>query len=392
MVTYDLYWGASAESLQMAESDLTQASHTKVGLDPGITYYWNVVAKDDKGAATTGPVWSFTTDGDPPDLTISQVTTSPAGNLQLGQSVTFNAQIGNIGSGPMVDSFTVDFLVDGVSIGTATVEQIMYAGGTVQVEQTWTFSGGNPSMEISVDNQGQVSETDETNNSYIADLSAIADNTAPTLVGTSPTDGTQLQEIQQISVTLTDAQSTVDDSSVVSSFMVEDSSQQTVSGTVAESNDTFTFVPGSLPLSDDTYQVSFTAADNFGNSAQYSFNFTIDTQPPEKPIITGGIVDSGTIQVRPTENIASQFVIELTGTRETGTAVWINAVASVPAEGSDWESSLNLSSGTNAFEVWLIDEAGNQSESEWVDITMNSGGETTYEYFDSGRLKHAISN
>ena len=125
MVTYDLYWGASAESLQLAESDLTQPSHTKEGLIAGVTYYWEAVAKDDKGAETTGPVWSFTTDGDPPDLTVNQVITSPAGNLLLGQSVTFTATIENIGSGPVVDSFAVDFLVDGVSIGTTAVDQIM---------------------------------------------------------------------------------------------------------------------------------------------------------------------------------------------------------------------------------------------------------------------------
>ena len=392
MVTYDLYWGASAESLQLAEPDLTQVSHTKAGLDAGVTYYWNVVAKDDKGAATTGPVWSFTTDGDPPDLTVSQVTTSPAGNLQAGQSVTFIAQIGNIGSGPMVDSFTVNFLLDGVSIGTATVDQIMYTGGTVEVEQAWTFSGGNPSIEVSVDSQGQVSETDETNNSYFAVLSAIADNAAPTLINTSPIDGAQLQEIQMLSVALADAQSDVDDSIVISSYTVVDSSQQTITGTVTESGDIFTFVPGSLPLSDDTYQVSFTAADSCGNSAQYSFAFTIDTQPPDKPVITGGTVDSGTIQARPTENIASQFVVELTGTRESGTALWINAVATVGAEDVDWITSLTLSPGNNTFEVWLTDEAGNQSESEWVDIYINTATGISYEYNDSGRLTNATSN
>ena len=392
MVTYDLYWGTSAGNLQAAETGLALTSHTREGLDAGATYYWQVVAKDDKGAETTGPVWHFTTDGDPPDLIVSQVTISPAGNLQAGQSVTFTATIENSGSGPVVDPFTVDFLVDGVSIGTTAVDQIVYAGGTVQISQAWTFPGGDPAIEVSADSLVQVSETDETNNSYTADLSAIADNTAPVVAGTTPTDGSQLQEIQQLAVTLADTQSAVDDASVIASFAVVDGSQQAVAGTLTEADDTFTFVPGTLPLDDDTYQISFTVADIHGNSAQYSFAFIIDTQPPEKPVITGGTLESGTIQARPVQNTTGQFVVGLTGTRDAGTSVWINGIETITTGDSAWSMQLNMAPGSNAVEVWLKDIAGNQGESEWVDIEMITKSEITIEYDAAGRTKRLISN
>jgi hypothetical protein len=61
-VTYDVYFGNSS-IVSMA-----MVSHNQVGTsyDPGIlayntTYYWNIVATDNYGASTTGPLWDFTT-------------------------------------------------------------------------------------------------------------------------------------------------------------------------------------------------------------------------------------------------------------------------------------------------------------------------------------------
>jgi hypothetical protein len=389
VVSYDLYWGTSSGSLQLAAADISGTTYTKDPVDQGLTYHWQVIAKDDKGAETAGPVWHFTADGDSPDLIISQVTTDPAGNLQSGQSVTFTATVQNSGSGPAVDSFSVDFIVDGSSIGTAAVDQILLAGQTTQVSQTWTYSGGDPTVEVDADDQGQVSETNEENNRFSALLSEVCDNTAPALVGTSPDSGQYLQQIQQISVTLTDSQAAVDDAAVIASFSVADGSGQSISGNTTESSDTFTFAPDSLPLPDSTYQVSLTATDTYGNSQNYAFSFTIDTQPPASPTITGGTVDSGTIAPRPAENTTSQFIVELTGAREAGTGVWIGGVERVAVGDGDWAVQLTLTSGSNALEVWLEDRAGNQGDSEWVDIDLQVGSQITYEYNDAGRMTRA---
>jgi hypothetical protein len=386
-VSYDLYLGTSSTNRQLVAAELNQTTYTLDPANPGVTYYWQIVSKDDHGAETQGPIWHFTTDGDPPDLIVSAVATDPAGNLQSGQSVAFIADIQNIGSGPLVDPFTVEVLVDSVSIGTIAVDQILLSNEAVQINQAWTYNGGDPTIAVVADSLGAVTESDESNNTFSAVLSEVADNSAPILASTSPVDSDHLQSIQQITVTLIDTLGTVDDSAVIASFAVTDHSQQTIAGTVTEFEDVFTFVPGSLPLPDEIYQVGLTAADTYGNTQNYSFSFTIDTQPPGKPIITGGTVDSGTIQPRPVQNVSSQFIVELTGTREVGTSVWINGSQAVDMGDSDWIDQITLMSGDNVLGIWLQDAAGNQSESEWVDIEMQTGSGTTYEYNGAGRIK-----
>ena len=214
----------------------------------------------------------------------------------------------------------------------------------------------------------------------------IIDNDAPVLTLTSPVNGEYLQSIAQITATLADTLGTVDDAAVLASFVVNDSTQQSVAGTITEAENTFIFVPTSLPLADETYTVSLNSADTYGNTQNYSFNFTIDTQPPGKPAITGGTVDSGTIQPRPVENTSSQFLVDLTGTREAGTSVWINSSEAIITGDTDWTVTLTLNPGSNTFEVWLKDVAGNQGESEWVDLEMQIGDQHTYEYNSSGRI------
>lgn len=225
-------------------------------------------------------------------------------------------------------------------------------------------------------------------------LSGSTDNVAPVLVNTSPTDGASLEQIQQITVTLadTDNQSAIDDAAVISSFSVKDQNQQAVYGTISESDDTFTFSPVTLPLADGTYTVSLDAADIYGNTQNYSFAFTVDSMAPVKPVITGGSVTSGTLQAQPVLNSTNQFIIELTGTRESDTSVWINGGLKVDFGENDWSVPLNLVPGFNSIEVWLKDRAGNQGASEWVDINVSTADAVKYEYDDAGRVKSIHSN
>ncbi len=385
-VTYDLYWGTDPASLTLIAQDIDAPQYSMTGLVSGISYYWQIIARDNHGLETDGSVWSFTTDGDPPDLVISQVTADPNGNLQSGQGVTLTATVRNSGSGPVVDTFTVDFQVDSATIGTSAVDQILLAGQTIQVAQSWTYSGDDPGIIITADDQSQVSETNEDNNSFIALLSEVADNTAPALIAASPADGAYLQQVQQITVTLADNQSAVDDAAVISSFSVTDAGQQGVTGSISDAGDIFTFVPTSQPLADGSYQVGFDAADTYGNTQSYGFCFTVDSIPPGKPAVTGGTVYSGTIQPRPTENIAEQFVVDITGTREAGTSLWLDGVMVAENGDGEWRVQVTLAPGENTFELWLVDLAGNTGESEWVDIRLESADVVRFEYNDAGRL------
>ena len=78
------------------------------GLEAGKTYYWQIVSRDDaqETGETTGPVWQFTTLGDPPDLEVSgHFMGSYRPGCQQEKTFTFTAVVENTGTGPVVDSF-----------------------------------------------------------------------------------------------------------------------------------------------------------------------------------------------------------------------------------------------------------------------------------------------
>ena len=387
-----MYKGTAADSLTLVVSDLEVSSYLLSDLTQGQTYYWQVIARDNHGLETTGPVWYFTTNGDPPDLIISNLIADPAGHILPGQSVTLTATVNNNGSGPVVDSFQVDFQVDDTSLGSIEVSDVLLAGSSIQLSKTWTYAGGDPVIKVIADDQHQVSETNEENNLFSALLSEVADITAPALTGTQPSDSSNLQEVLQITFTLVETQGLVDDTAVINSVVVELAGVGQVSGSVSEQNDTFTFTPATTPLPDGTYQVSLSAADSFGNSQNYNFTFTVDSQPPAKPVITGGTVTSGTIQAQPVENISNQFVIELTGTRDADTAVLVNGLEYVGIGDDPWSTQIELQPGANALEVQLKDRSGNTGEAEWVDIQMQAGDDINFEYDAAGRVKNVYSN
>jgi hypothetical protein len=387
-VLYDIYLGTSAESLSLLAQDIGTTSYQMTDAVQGQTYYWKIIAKDNRGLETSGPVWQCTTDGDPPDLIVSSLTIDPAGNLQSGQVVTFTAEITNVGLGPVVDGFDADFKINGAVIGNQQVNTIVLAGESITVSQAWTYDTGDPTIEVVADGQFSVVESLENNNQYIILLSELADNTAPALTSHEPANGSHHQQIQNISVTLIDVQSSVDDAAVIASFSVTDETQQPVDGTTVEANDTFTFTPTNLPLSDGTYEVGLTAGDTLGNQQLYQFSFIIDTQPPAKPVVTGASVASGTIQPRPVANQADDFMAPLEGSRDAGTSLWINGTQYLSAGSTTWSVDLTLQQGDNALEIWCVDQAGNQSSSEWVDIYVDPASGIIFEYNDAGRMKN----
>jgi hypothetical protein len=78
-LAYDVYLGENPGSLPLVATVTTPSWHTGF-LDSEATYYWQVVARDNLGAQTPGPVWSFTTNIFP---TIESITPEPALTGQL---------------------------------------------------------------------------------------------------------------------------------------------------------------------------------------------------------------------------------------------------------------------------------------------------------------------
>ncbi len=142
------------------------------------------------------------------------------------------------------------------------------------------------------------------------------------------------------------------------------------------------------PSQSTTYTITATGP---GGIATATVSVTV-IEPPGKPVITGSTIHSGIIQTRPVQNISRQFIVELTGTREAGTSVWINGDEQVANGDTSWSTQVNLQPGNNTFEIWLVDLAGNRGLSEWVDIQMQTNKGSILEYDASGRTKTIIQN
>ena len=179
----------------------------------------------------------------------------------------------------------------------------------MQVNQTWTAVVGSHTLEVVADSSNLLFENAENNNTSSSTLPEVIDVTAPQLVGTMPPAGAIVQAVDTITINLIDQDGSIDDAFVIDSLKVRDGSGRSVTGTIAESNDQFTYTPGSGPYSDGQWQVSLTARDVAGNSADYDFGFTLDSLDPATPSITGGTVLSGRIQERPVENSSNQSAI-----------------------------------------------------------------------------------
>jgi len=89
-VTYDVYFGTSSPP------PLVSPGHSTTTYDPGTmsagtTYYWQIIAKDNHGASTTGPIWHFTTAGGNQAPSAPTITGPAKGKPGIKYDYTLNA-------------------------------------------------------------------------------------------------------------------------------------------------------------------------------------------------------------------------------------------------------------------------------------------------------------
>lgn len=63
-LTYDVYFGKDNPPAAMISSDQSDTSMNMSGLKLNTRYFWQIVAKDNQGNSTSGPIWTFTTSSD----------------------------------------------------------------------------------------------------------------------------------------------------------------------------------------------------------------------------------------------------------------------------------------------------------------------------------------
>ncbi|NIA12056.1 MAG: hypothetical protein GWP10_20620, partial [Nitrospiraceae bacterium] len=102
------------------------------------------------------------------DLIVSNLTWTPS-NFSDGQVVTFRASISNIDSGNTTRSFYTRFLIDDTQIGEKHIGGLP-AGSSIDLVQVWPAAPGTHTIKVMVDSYNHVAESNESNNSYSADL------------------------------------------------------------------------------------------------------------------------------------------------------------------------------------------------------------------------------
>jgi len=96
-VTYDIYFGTSSNP-PLKKSGHTSTNYDVGTMNPNTQYFWKIVAKDNHGASTNGPIWYFSTTINQVTLTMGSCTggtTDPASAgiyiYSKGTSVTITA-------------------------------------------------------------------------------------------------------------------------------------------------------------------------------------------------------------------------------------------------------------------------------------------------------------
>jgi PGF-CTERM protein len=157
-VTYDVYFGTSS-SPSKVKDDQSGTTYDPGTLDYSTKYYWQIVATDDHGASTSGPVWDFTIVGD---------TTPPASITNL-QNVTGETWINWTWDNPPDADFDyVMVYVDGVW-GTNTSEQFYNA----------TALAPDTSYELGTHTVDQVGTINETWENQTTKTTATGSDTTP---------------------------------------------------------------------------------------------------------------------------------------------------------------------------------------------------------------------
>jgi parallel beta-helix repeat protein len=151
-VTYDVYFGKDSLPGAVTAGGLTTNAYSPPPLAPNATYHWRIVAKDDRGAQTPGPEWTFSTGGD--HAAPSVVITYPA------------ADTGAIGDDPLTVTGTAadSSQIDGIWVNgvRATPLSGNYATwqAVIPVNQGWTADdpgAANTIVAAALDEHGNYS-------------------------------------------------------------------------------------------------------------------------------------------------------------------------------------------------------------------------------------------
>ncbi len=278
-VTYDVYFG-STPTPTLYSSDEQTTSYGLPVLSYETTYYWKIVAKDDSGDESHGPVWSFTTEGEgsnQQDYPSASLTVSNP-NPEPGEVITFDGSQSTDPDG-MVTMYEFNF-GDGGTAGPTSQSSVQHA---------YTSSGYfNAQLRVR-DDDGQWSSWV----TVLVDVREVS-NEAPVLSGGSvnPSSG-DTSTTYTYSVTYLDSDNDAPSEALV--YIDGGAYPMTNQGTAYSSGVQFTYSGTFSSNGDHNYYFSF--SDGQGNSVRLpsSGSFTGPTVGVPKMNTNLGDHDFGTV-------------------------------------------------------------------------------------------------
>jgi hypothetical protein len=146
---------------------------------PGIRRIEITLGYGDDTSALDNLCWNTPIKVAMPDLVVSEISMDPEEDVEAGQEINFTATITNSGTESVVNTFQVDFKIDGDSIGSESVNQVIAAGESTQVIKTWRALSGNHNIQVVCDSSEVINESNENNNTWSESLPVIMDTIPP---------------------------------------------------------------------------------------------------------------------------------------------------------------------------------------------------------------------
>jgi len=229
----------------------------------------------------------------------------------------------------------------------------------VDAATTWSHDlalteGANSLAIYAVNDQGIHSPT--------VNAEIVLDTLGPQVFATTPANGAVLNTaVGVIEVVLYEPGSRIDADATLARSSVVDADNAPVPGNWSLQYNQLRFVPAS-PLAPGSYTVSIVTSDlPLGNTTNYNFGFTIDTAAPTP------------VTLDPVTSPVTASPVTLSGTKEAGTAVYINGVLAVTADAATtWRVDQPLVEGGNTLSLVARDAAGNDSPAVDVTIVLDS--------------------
>jgi hypothetical protein len=335
-VTYDVYFGTSSSpSFVTTESD---PSYDPGTLSYGITYYWQIVAKDNHGASTSGLVWDFTTGAAPNNPPYTPSSPNPADHA-TGQSIT--ADLSWTGGDPDAgDTVTYD-----VYFGTSASPSFVTTKSNPSYDPGVLSDGTKYYWKIvATDNHGTFTS------GPVWDFTTVADTAPPdTWITAGPSEGETIT-YNDVTFTWTGSDDVTETSDLVYRYKLADGwSDWTPTTSVVY-----------IDLSNGAYTFTVEAKDQAGKvdstPATRSFTVSVDKTRPETVITAGpsGIIEynevtfiwTGTDDRTDTSDLVYQYKYK---TSDAWPETWTTGTSVTKV----------LSNGAYTFMVRAKDEAGN---------------------------------